>query len=96
AAERAADAGDGRPRPERDASQTVVDRRDPSVVDETLIADVPEFPHDSSPPTSPTRAAEPPAAPPTGPTRVVGRDDQLRLDDERRTDPDGQLRFDGG
>lgn len=96
AARRTPERAAGRPRPERDASHTVVDRRGPSV-DETLVADVPEYPPRSSPPSPAADPSPGPAEPPpTAPTRVVGRDDQLRLDDEGRSDPGGQLRFDGG
>lgn len=70
---------DPRPRPSRDVFPTVVDRRGPTV-DETLVADVPEFPRA---PGASSPVKEPPAAdPPTGPTRVRREGpDQLRLDD---------------
>lgn len=87
-----------RPRPTRDTSPTVVDRRDPSV-DETLIADVPEYGRRDAPAGAAPPAPDP--APPTtvdpsaAPTRAAPRDDdQLRLDDEAHTRVDGQLRFD--
>lgn len=105
AATRVADPGAGtpRPRPGRDASQTVVDRRGPSV-DETVMADVPEYPPvrrrsgpagepPVPPPTAPTRLA--PADEPTGPTRSVRGEDQLRLGEDRRGDGEDQLRLDG-
>ncbi len=93
-------APDDRPRPGRDVSPTVVDRRPGPSFDETLVADVPEYPSGRAaepqpqPPTDVTRQA-PPADPPTARTRVARPDeDQLRLDDEAHTRPDGQLRFD--
>lgn len=101
AATRVPEPPSGRPRPRGDASQTVVDRRGPTV-DETLMADIPEFPPRRTPPARPadTPTPDPPTGPTTvdpatGPTRVVRGGDQLRLDDEGRSDGDGQLRFDG-
>ncbi len=73
--------GDTRARPSRDVSPTVVDRRGPSV-DETLVADIPEFPSENAG-RRPVEPATPPPDPPTRPTRVVGQDDER------------QLRFDG-
>jgi hypothetical protein len=88
----------GRPRPSRDASPTVVDRRDPSA-DETLIADIPEYGRPAGAGGPAPAGVEPGRAtdgdPPSASTRVVRRDDdQLRLDDEAQTRADGQLRFD--
>ncbi len=88
-----------RPRPRRDAAATVVDRRPGPSLDETLVADVPEYPaRPSLPPTDVTRHAPPagaPADPSTARTRVTRPDsEQLRLDDEAHTRADGQLRFD--
>ena len=90
---------DRRPRPGRESSQTSVDSRRTSS-DETLVADVPEYPGRrptpvDEPPTTRVPAAPSPAAEsPGAPTRAQRREEQLRLDEEPPTEVDRQLRFD--